>query len=140
MPKISQNHEQEFYQNTIRVLFILYFFSDPYNDPRKKELVKIFQSEVRIQKIDFLLRYPSYLCDELMNLIDRDQSLKTKLVDEIEKILVSNEPKLKTKEMQRFFFGAYDKLDEIIAFLWGYGFIKFESKRRLDMTQHQKVY
>lgn len=140
MPKISQNHEQEFYQNTIRVLFILYFFSDPYNDPQEKELVKTFQSEVRIQKIDFLLRYPSYLCDELMNLIDRDQSLKAKLVDEIEKILASNEPKLKTKEMQRFFFGAYDKLDEIIAFLWGYGFIKFESKRRLDMTQHQKVY
>jgi len=107
MPKISQNHEQEFYQNTIRVLFILYFSSDPYNDPQKKELVKIFQSEVRIQKIDFLLRYPSYLCDELMNLIDRDQFLKTKLVDEIEKILVSNEPKLKTKEMQRFFFGRY---------------------------------
>jgi len=42
-----------------------------------------------------------------MNLIDRDQFLKTKLVDEIEKILVSNEPKLKTKEMQRFFFGRY---------------------------------
>jgi hypothetical protein len=140
MPNISQNHEEEFYQNTIRVLFILYFFSEAHSDSQKTELVKVFHSEVRIQKIDFLLRYPSYLCDELMNLIDKDESLRSEITKEIENILNSNEPKLKTKEMQRFFFGAYDKLDEIIAFLWGYGFIKFDSKRRLDMKQHQKTY
>jgi len=135
-----RKNEEDFYQNTIRVLFILFFFSEVYNDPQKPNLVKILYSEVRIQKIDFLLRYPSYLCDELMNLIDKEKSLKSEITEEIEMILANDEPKLKTKEMQRFFFGAYDKLDEIIAFLWGYGFIKFDSRRRLNMTQHQKVY
>lgn len=140
MPVMNQNREQEFYQNSIRVLFILYFFSEDYYAPDNPDLVKVFYSEVRIQKIDFLLRYPSYLCDELMNIGDSKPRLKSEITDTVLYILDNNEPKLKTKEMQRFFFGAYDKLDEIILFLWGYGFIKFESKRRLDMTQHQKEY
>ena len=140
MANVYQNVEREFYQNAVRVLFILYFFSEVYTNPEKPDLIKAFSSEVRIQKIDFLLRYPSYLCDELMNLIDRNESIRRNVIQEIENILTDDEPKLKTKEMQRFFFGAYDKLDQIIAFLWSYGFVKFESKRRIDMTQHQKNY
>lgn len=136
----SNNKEAEFYQNTLRVLLILYFFSDEFFSEENPNLVKQFHNETRIQKIDFLIRYPSYLCDELMNLADKDRGLKPELGSIIVKILNNDEPKFKTKEMQKFFFGAYGRLNEVIAFLKAYGFLDYHSRRRTDFREHQKEY
>lgn len=125
-----KDQELDFYQSRLRVLFIIYFFSQSYCNPEEPHRKTIFETEVRIQKIDFLIRNPDYLAYELLSL-----AKETKLENDhkirfiVKRIFKDNEPILRKREMERFFFGAYEDLDDIIAFLKAYGLIEFESEK-----------
>jgi hypothetical protein len=67
------------YKDRIRIFFILYFFSENYNDPRYPSLKKVFRTEVKLQKIDFLLRNPDYLAYELLALAKTNQADKSEI-------------------------------------------------------------
>jgi hypothetical protein len=137
MDTICSMNEKEskldFYQARLRILFILYFFSETHSDPEHPSRKTIFETEVRIQKLDFLLRNPDYLAYEILSLIDEGKlhnDEQTKL--EIKNIFKDKEPVIRKTEMEKFFFGAYEDLDDIIAFLSAYGFIEFESSKSLN--------
>lgn len=63
---MDENEKIWSYKNRLRIFLILYVFSEPHTDEELPDARKIFQSEQRIQKIDFLLRNPDYLCYELL--------------------------------------------------------------------------
>lgn len=129
------------YKERLRILLILYFFSEAYTNDLEPDLAKVFYSEVKIQKIDFLLRYPSYLCFELLRLhqetgvptaADAQQLVST--------IFQNGEPELRTDEMKRFFFGAYQDLDDIIGFLKSVGLVDFRKQTSLGLKDIRKAY
>jgi hypothetical protein len=130
------------YRDKIRILLILYFFSEVLEQTEEEnELIRIFKSEVRIQKIDFLIRYPDYLAYELLDLLEQDEiSLKDDIQQHVKIIFNSNEPELRRNDMLRYFYGAYEEIDHIIAFLVSVGFIKFESKKNVSGRVFDKVY
>jgi hypothetical protein len=128
------------YKDRIRIFLILYIFGEPYHEPAKPQLKKIFRTETRIQKIDFLLRNPDYLAFELLlharsNPDDRED---IKLL--VREIVTNREPSLKRLDMERFFFGAYEDIDDVISFLKSIGFIEFTSAKSSDMKTIDKKY
>ncbi|TYA14750.1 hypothetical protein FRY98_03475 [Paenibacillus faecis] len=128
------------YKDRIRIFFIIYFFGEDYHDPRRPNCSKVLHTEVKIQKLDFLLRNPDYLAYELMELLKTGTIKKAEIKDEIIKIFVENEPEVRRLEMEKFFFGAYEDIDQVIAFLISCGFIEYASERDTNLRVIKKSY
>jgi hypothetical protein len=129
------------YKDRLRIFLILYVFSESYSDTGLPNVRRIFQSEQRIQKIDFLLRNPDYLCHELIIKAESDQNIQADIKEVVKDIFKKKEPILKRLEMEKFFFGAYEDIDDVIAFLKSIDFIDFTSKKRVDLkTTIEKKY
>lgn len=128
------------YKDRLRIFLILYIFSEPFENVSQPNLKMVFESEMRIQKLDFLLRYPDYLCHELLLLTKKNERLKADIKSLVKNIYRDDEPIIRKEEMLRFFFGAYEDIDDIIAFLKSIGFIHFESKKSTDLKTVQKKY
>jgi len=58
----------------------------------------------------------------------------------IKEIYQNEEPVIRVDEMQKFFYGAYESIDDVILFLKSVQFIDFESKRRTDLQPYDKTY
>lgn len=125
------------WRDKLRIFLVIYFFSDKYDDVENPQWVRLLKGETKIQKIDFLIRYPSYLCYELMNLKNVDAS-EIKII--VKAIFDSKEPEIRRIDMQRFFFGAWESIDEIISFLESHGLIKFFSRKSSDDRVIDKEY
>ena len=128
------------YKDRLRIFLILSSFSDEYSDSANPALKKLFKSEIRIQKIDFLLRNPDYLSYELLNIAKTDVSKKEEIKLKVKEIFDDKEPVIRRLEMERFFFGAYEDIDDVISFLTGVGFIEFSSKKSSDFRTIEKRY
>lgn len=138
--KIDKQDEIRIYKDRLRIFLILYSFSEPYSDSNQPRLKRFFKSEQRIQKIDFLLRNPDYFAYELIGLAKQDTSTKNEVKHIVSEILSNREPELKRIDMERFFFGAYEDIDDIISFLKSIDFIHFTSKRSIDLKTVNKTY
>lgn len=129
------------YRDRFRILLIIYFFSESFYDPTRPQLVGLLKSEVRIQKLDFLIRYPSYLCYELILMVQEDPKQdRTSIKRIVKDIFDSQEPELRTNDMKKFLYGAWEKLDKTVAFLMAHGLVYFDSKRGSTLKQYQKEY
>ncbi|OCB72879.1 hypothetical protein SAMN05192550_3115 [Flavobacterium glycines] len=128
------------YRDRLRIIIILYVFCER-SESLDPSYFGLFRSEIKIQALDFLLRYPDFLSMELMDLMDNDSSLDRDEISEvIDKIYSSREPELRVEEMEKFFHGAYESIDEVIAFHVSIGFLKHESKKRTDGKAYDKNY
>jgi uncharacterized protein with HEPN domain len=128
------------HKDKIRIFLILYYFSENYTDLSYPSRKKIFKSEVRIQKIDFLLRNPDYFAFELLNIAIKDDSKKIEIKEIIKEIFEKGEPIIRRLEMERFFFGAYEDIDDVIGFLKSIDFIDFTSRKSTDLKTIEKQY
>lgn len=128
------------YKDRIRIFLIIYFFSEDYSEPENPKYKKVFRSEVKIQKIDFLLRNPDYLAYELLNIAKEDNTVKTEIKKIIKEIFSSKEPELKRLEMEKFLFGAYEDIDDVIGFLESIRLIKFSSNKNTILKTIEKQY
>lgn len=129
------------FRDRLRVTLILYTFSKPIQKEGYTNIARVFYTEIKIQALDFLLRYPDFLSCELMDLMAHDNSIdKSEIQNIIKDIYTNEEPILRVEEMQKFFFGAYESIDGVILFLKSVGFIDFESKRRSDLQTYDKTY
>jgi hypothetical protein len=128
------------YKDRIRILLLIYYFSDDYYDPDNPHLKKILTSEVRIQKLDFLLRNPDYLAFELLNFAEKGTHHKHEIKKIVRQIFDDKEPVLRRLDMEKFFFGAYEDIDDVIAFLKSIEFIEFSSSKNLHLKTTEKKY
>ena len=135
--------EQELIQinkHRIRIFLILYIFSEKYSDETKPSYKKLFQGETKIQKIDFWLRNPDYLSYELLQVAKKDFTKKIDIKGIVKKIFQENEPIIRRTEMKKFFYGAYEDLDDVISFLISVGLVQFDSKMAKDTRIRNKKY
>ena len=128
------------YKDRLRIFLILFSFAEEYSDKLRPSYKKLFKSEVKIQKIDFLLRNPDYLAYELLNIAKKDLQSKNEIKQIVNDIFRNNEPEIRRLEMERFFFGAYEDIDDVIGFLKSIGFIDFSSKKSADLKTIEKHY
>lgn len=128
------------YKDRLRIFLILNYFGDDYSSSEYPEYKKIFKSEVRIQKIDFLLRNPDYMAYELLLYATANPNEKLEIKQIVKSIYETSEPQLRRLEMGRFFFGAYEDIDDVISFLTSIGFIAFSSKKSVDLKTIDKEY
>lgn len=85
---------------------------------------KVFEGEKRLHAMDFWMRYPEYLANELLNRFDETRDvlyLKT-----ARQIFEDEEPNLRRLEMPRWRFGAYESCSDALSLLKTYGLISIE--------------
>lgn len=128
------------YKDRIRIFYIIYFFSEIYDGAEYNDCCKVLHTEVKIQKIDFLIRNPDYLCFELLELCKKNDIDKKNIRKIIKDIFYSHEPEIRRLEMEKFFFGAYEVIDDVITFLVTVGFIKYKVERNKVLKLTKKSY
>jgi hypothetical protein len=79
------------------------------------DAIGVVRTQTFLQKLDFWLRYPDYLADELLS--DYEQSGELVLLEIASGILDSEEPELRVIPMLRYKFGAYEPLDMAMSVL-----------------------
>ncbi len=126
------------FRDRLRIIIILYTFCERLADGA--DTYGVFHTEIKIQALDFLLRYPDFLSLELMDLMDHDTSNTDEIKRTIEKIYQNQEPEIRVEEMEKFFHGAYESIDDAVAYLISVGFIQHDSKKRTDGKTYDKNY
>lgn len=128
------------FRDRLRIIIILYTFCEPTtNDPSGN--YGVFRSEIKIQALDFLLRYPDFLSMELMDLMNTDSDLDDEEIKNvITRIYKNKEPEIRVEEMEKFFYGAYESIDDVIAFHISVGFLKHDNKKRTDGKDYDNKY
>ncbi|MGW6574922.1 hypothetical protein ACWGAN_22545 [Streptomyces sp. NPDC054945] len=87
------------------------------------ETVGVVRTQVRLQKLDFWVRYPDFLASQLMAWYEEGPQA-TALLDLAARILESEEPDLRRFPMLRYKFGAFEELDDALAPLVERGLIR----------------
>ncbi|MEV0082874.1 hypothetical protein [Saccharopolyspora sp. NPDC050642] len=97
------------------------------------EAVGVVRGQLRLQKLDFWVRYPDYLANELMNEYEKapDEPYLLVLAGDI---LDSEEPDLRRLPMLRHRFGAFERLDDVLAPLVEKGLV-----RKSQLVNHERV-
>jgi hypothetical protein len=109
------------FRDALRLLFILVRGSAPHPSPTE-QWDRVFLGEKRALAIDFWLRYPDYLADQLLNLYQADGG--PDLFDAAKRILVEEEPDVRLVKMIRWQRGAFDDLQTSLAILGFRGLTK----------------
>lgn len=86
--------------------------------------VKAVRSELRLQAMDFWMRNPDYLADELISQVEEGM-LDSRYLDVARSLLDDPEPDLHYYPMPRWFYGAYEAIDDAMALLETYGLAVF---------------
>ncbi|WP_147457442.1 hypothetical protein [Micromonospora sp. CV4] len=107
-------------QHAIRVLVLLAECGEPVRDGDPTNAAKAIRSELRLQAMDFWMRNPDYLADELVTMVDAGK-IHDGYLDVAWSLLNDPEPDLRWYPMPRWFFGAYEQLDDAFAMLETYG-------------------
>lgn len=111
------------YRDAIRILFLLVEGSvTNLEEMSVREYPRRFEGETRLQALDFWVRYPDYLADELLAQFEEtgDRSLHSAA----RAIFDNDEPSEKTIPMLRRYFGAYEPLDTVLAILVVAGLVR----------------
>jgi hypothetical protein len=115
-----------YYRNALRLLFILVRGCESFSDERFPNDIGIFDGEVKLQALDFWVRYPDYLADELLA---RYEATRTKrYLDLARRTFEDEEPDLRRVPMLRNYFGAYEPIDTAIAHLKARGLVTPRTK------------
>lgn len=82
--------------------------------------VKAIRSELRLQAMDFWMRNPDYLADQLVDLVESGK-ISRGYLETAKSLLDDPEPDLHWYPMPRWFYGAYEQLDDAFTLLETYG-------------------
>lgn len=107
-------------QHAIRLLALLGGCGVETVDGDPAGTVKSIRSELRLQAMDFWLRNPDYLADELLTMVQLGTADPSHLITACS-LLDDPEPDLRWYPMPRWFFGAYEQLDDAFSLLETYG-------------------
>lgn len=96
-------------RDAIRLLFILAAGSGDVEGRR------VFKGEKRAMAIDFLVRYPDYLADELLNLYEAEGD--PDVLEAVQGIFSAGEPDVRLVRMVRWHRGAFQNIETPLAIL-----------------------
>lgn len=117
-------------QNAVRLLFLLRYVGEvPRTPPDPVGTARVVRSEVRLHALDFWLRNPDYLADEILNEVDASR-LDVEYAEVAARLLVDPEPNLRHYPMYRWLFGAYEPLDDAAALLEAAGMLQINRTGR----------
>lgn len=104
----------EYFRDAVRLLFVLSEGSQLLREPIGNA-THIFRGEARLHALDFWMRYPDYLASELLERFERGGGAGDLSLARF--IMSSDEPDLRRLPMVRYFFGAFDPIDNAISIL-----------------------
>lgn len=100
-------------RDAIRLLFILSLGSE------ETDLGgRVFRGEKRAMAIDFMVRYPDYLADELLNRFENEGDIDA--LGAAEAIFAADEPDIRTVSMVRWRRGAFQNIEMPLSILTAY--------------------
>jgi hypothetical protein len=102
------------------------------------DAVGVVRTQTLLQKLDFWLRYPDYLADELLT--EYEASSEPILLRIAAQILDSDEPELRQIPMLRYKFGAYEPLDMPLSVLSVAGLAVIRRSRTEQRVRHYDYY
>lgn len=94
-------------------------------DPSREwgeDVVGVIRAQMRLQALDFWMRNPDYLANELLSDYERERD--PTLLREARAIFDANEPDLRRFPMVRYLFGAFEPLDDALALLRAHDFVR----------------
>jgi len=98
----------------------------------------MLKSQMRLQALDFWLRNPDYLANELLN--EFEAGRRPDGLELARHIMDSPEPDLRRYPMVRYRFGAYEPLDDALAILMLPGYISIVRKARAGRVGQHRYY
>lgn len=130
-------------QDAVRILMLLNSAGEQVDDteralPGLAEAVCVVRTTVRLQKLDFWLRNPDYLADELLN--DYETSREEPLLAMAASILDSEEPEVRRYPMLRNRFGAWESIDNAMAVLRGAGLAARKRRGTIERVRQSDYY
>lgn len=130
-------------QDAVRILLLINGAADKLPGPISDDevladAVGVVEGQTRLQKLDFWLRNPDYLADELLN--DYGQSGESRLLELAAEILDSDEPEVRRYPMLRHHFGAYEPLDDALAVLRSAGLVVRRRRGQVGRTSRHDYY
>ncbi|MEU4494194.1 hypothetical protein AB0F96_12275 [Streptomyces sp. NPDC023998] len=113
-------------QDAVRLLLLVDGACGPLSEAEKtmptlKRAVGVMRTQVKLQKLDFWLRNPDYLANELLTEYENER--EETLLDIAGRILDSEEPEVRRYPMLRHHFGAYEWLDDALSVLRSAGLL-----------------
>jgi len=111
-------------QHAIRLLVLMDRTGEPITDGDPPAAVKAVRSELRLQAMDFWMRNPDYLADELISAVESG-AVSDGMLDTARSLLYDPEPDLHYYPMPRWFYGAHEAIDDAMALLETYGLATF---------------
>jgi hypothetical protein len=111
------------HRDAVRLLFILALGSEePNPEGEGSGANRIFRGEKRAMAIDFLVRYPDYLADELLTRYEAE--CEPALLAVVEQIFDADEPDVRTVKMVRWRRGAFQNIEQPLSILRSYGLVR----------------
>lgn len=95
------------------------------------EAVRVVRALSRLAKLDFWLRNPDYLADEVLNDVAQGGLNAAVALPHVERMLKGSAPTLHLYPMQRYKYGAWELPDNAIAVLKAHGLVS--TKRAKEM-------
>jgi hypothetical protein len=118
-------------QTATRVLVLLHVLGTPVDDSCDvADAVAVVSSLIRLQKLDFWLRNPDYLADELLTEYEMGRIRLNKIQPHVGRMLDEDTAQLHTYPMERYIYGAYEFIDDALAVLKLYE--QIEHRRAAD--------
>lgn len=115
-------------QHAVRVLVLLNTCGDPVTDADPDGFVKVIRSELRLQALDFWLRNPDYLADQIISKVAIGELDAARYLSLAQDLLDGDEPNLHWYPMPKWLRGAYEALDDSFSMLQSYGLAEVRRK------------
>lgn len=127
-------------QHAVRLLFLVRDAGELTRvPPDLAGTARVVRSEVRLHALDFWLRNPDYLADELLNEVDAGR-LDASYVAVAAHLLDDPEPQLRHFPMHRWLFGAFEPLDDAIAILETPGLLRIVRSGRPGHVRRTQMF
>ncbi|MGV9532084.1 hypothetical protein ACWEU6_12820 [Streptosporangium sandarakinum] len=138
---MDEDYEDRF-SDAIRLLLLIATVADELDEAARASApdgaVAVLRAESRLQKLDFWLRNPDYLADELLN--DYDRHGEEILLDLAADILDSDEPEIYAIPMLRYLFGAFEALDRALSVLVAPRLLVISQRRTVNRVLQDDYY
>jgi hypothetical protein len=103
-------------QNFVRLLFLLDRAGEPCGDSAPDGAYSLMRGQTRLQALDFWMRNPDYLADELITEYEKNRA-ETWALQVAKEIFDSREPTIRRLPMLKWRYGAYEFLDDTLAIM-----------------------